>query len=118
MDQIFVEDIKLYAYHGCLEEEAKIGSDYLVNVRVWGDLSIPAVSDDLSDTIDYVLINKIVSDEMAIRAKLLEHVAQRILTQLQNIKGVQKSEVSVAKCNPPINGDVKTVRVILQRESK
>jgi dihydroneopterin aldolase len=39
------------------------------------------LSDDLNDTVDYVLLNKIV-EEMEIRLHLLEHVAQRIITRV------------------------------------
>jgi dihydroneopterin aldolase len=40
------------------------------------------LSDDLNDTVDYVLLNKIVVEEMEIRSHLLEHVAQRIITRI------------------------------------
>ena len=38
-----------------------------------------AQSDELEDAVDYVTLNAIVKEEMSIRSKLLEHVAQRIL---------------------------------------
>ena len=34
MGKIQVNNIKLYANHGCLEEEAKIGSWYRVDIEV------------------------------------------------------------------------------------
>ena len=45
------------------------------------DLRKSAQTDDLVDTVDYVHLNKIVVEEMAIRSKLLEHVAQRIIVR-------------------------------------
>ena len=39
MGIIRVNNIKLYAFHGCLDEEAKIGSEYLVDVMVEADLA-------------------------------------------------------------------------------
>ena len=77
MGVITVSGIKLYAYHGCMKEEAKIGSDYEVDVVLESDLSKAAMTDDLTQTIDYVAVNKIVAEEMAIRSKLLEYVAKR-----------------------------------------
>jgi dihydroneopterin aldolase len=44
------------------------------------------LSDDLNDTVDYVLLNKIVVEEMEIRSHLLEHVAQRIITRFGEIQ--------------------------------
>ena len=81
MGIIQVNNIKLYAYHGCLEEEAKIGSWYRVAVEVKADLKKSAKTDNLKDTVDYVHLNLIVKEEMAIRSKLLEEVAQRILNR-------------------------------------
>ena len=82
MGIIKVENIKLYAFHGCLNEEALIGSDYRIDVTVTADLSKSSQTDDLNDTVDYVLLNKIVKEEMAIRSKLLEEVGQRILDRI------------------------------------
>ena len=38
MGKIYLKNIRLYAYHGCMDEEKKIGSDYLVNMKVGADL--------------------------------------------------------------------------------
>ena len=64
MGKVKVENIKVYAYHGCLKEETRIGSEYLVDVSVKANLSKASKSDDLSDTVDYVHINHIVKKEM------------------------------------------------------
>lgn len=115
MGKVRLQNIKVYAHHGCLPQETIIGSDYLVNVSVSSDLTKAAISDQLKDTVDYVHINKIVKEEMAIPSKLLEHVAQRILDRIfLELPSVQKSKVSVSKINPPINGDVEKVSVTLK----
>lgn len=112
MGKIELKNIKIFSYHGCLDEEGKIGSDYKVDLTVKGDLSHSATTDSLSDTIDYVHLNKIVKDEMAIRAKLLETVADRILNRvLEELQMVQKVKVGVSKINPPIGGNVGMVTV-------
>ena len=116
MGSIKLKNIRVFAYHGCLVEEGKIGSDYRVDLKVKGDLSNSATSDELLDTIDYVHLNKIVKEEMAIRSKLLESVAQRINNRvLQEILMVQKVKVSVSKINPPIGGNVEMVSVTLSK---
>ncbi|TDN88184.1 dihydroneopterin aldolase [Salegentibacter sp. 24] len=113
MGSIKLKNIKVFSYHGCLDEEGKIGSDYRVNLKVKGDLSNSAKTDALADTIDYVHLNKIVKEEMAVRSKLLEHVAERILNRvLDEIILVQKIKVEVSKINPPIGGNVAMVSVI------
>ncbi|APU68106.1 Dihydroneopterin aldolase [Christiangramia flava JLT2011] len=102
----------MFSYHGCLDEEGKIGSEYRVDLKIKGDLSRSAKTDDLSDTIDYVHLNKIVKEEMAIRSKLLETVAERILVRIMDeLLKVQKAKVAVSKINPPIGGNVAMVTV-------
>ncbi|QED39126.1 dihydroneopterin aldolase [Antarcticibacterium arcticum] len=112
MGKIKLKNIKVFSYHGCLVEEGKIGSDYRVDLSVKGDLAHSAKTDALSDTIDYVHLNRIVKEEMAVRAKLLETVAERILNRvLKELIPVQKVKVAVSKINPPIGGDVGMVTV-------
>jgi len=116
--KITVNNIRLYAYHGCLHEESLIGSNYSVSIAVDTDLALSANSDNLKDTVDYVHLNRIVKEEMAIRSQLLEHVAKRILDRIFNeLQTVFKAEVAVAKLNPPIGGDVEAVTITLS-ESK
>ena len=39
MGSIKLKNIRVFSYHGCLEEEGKIGSEYRVDLKVKGDLS-------------------------------------------------------------------------------
>jgi dihydroneopterin aldolase len=117
MGKIQVNNIKLYAYHGCLEEEAKIGSWYKVAIEVEADLSKSSITDELSDTVDYVHLNQVVKEEMAVRSKLLEEVAKRILDRMfLELEMIEKAMVSVAKINPPIGGNDQEVVIILSKE--
>ena len=114
MGTIRVEGIRTYSYHGCLPEEAKIGGEYLVDVIIETDFNEAAKSDELSKTVDYVAVYEIVKVQMAIRSKLIEHVAQRISHELKSsLKNIQKLQVTVTKINPPINGDVGKVSVVV-----
>lgn len=115
MGTILVEGIKLYAYHGCLEEEARIGAHYIVDVTIETDFSKAAVNDTLTDTIDYVKVYEIVKQEMAIRSKLIEHVGKRIIDKLRSEFNVlQAVKVKVTKLNPPMNGNVERVSVLVE----
>jgi len=109
MNKISVEGIKGYAYHGCLDEEARIGQQYVIDVHMDTDFMEAAEEDMLSKTIDYVEVNKIVKEELAVRAKLIENVALRIARRIKKIEKVQQVEVRVCKPAPPINGDVDRV---------
>ena len=119
MGIIKVENIRVFAYHGCLKEEAIIGSDYRVGLEVKANLKDSATTDNLKDTVDYVLLNKIVIEEMAIPSKLLETVAKRILDRIfKESIPVIKATVSVSKLNPPIGGDVEMVTIKMTEKRK
>lgn len=116
MGIIKLQNIRVFTNHGCLEEEAKIGSEYRVDLEIEADLSISSHSDELTDTVDYVHLNAIVKEEMAIRSKLLEHVAQRIIERIfEEIEMVNVIRVEVSKINPPIGGDVEMVTIALEK---
>ena len=116
MGTIKISNIRVYAYHGCLVEEGKIGSDYRVDLTVKANLKPSAKSDHLADTVDYVHLNKIVKEEMAVRTKLLETVAKLILDRiLLEIPLVDKAKIKVSKLNPPIGGNVEMVSIIMEQ---
>jgi dihydroneopterin aldolase len=115
MGTIRLQNIRTFSFHGCLIEESKIGSDYLVNLEVKTDMRKSSVSDDLHDTVDYVLLNQIVVEEMAIRSKLLEHIGHRIIVRIfKEIPAVSRIVVQVSKINPPIGGDVEAVTIEME----
>ncbi|WP_439153389.1 dihydroneopterin aldolase [Winogradskyella sp.] len=119
MGIIKVENIRVFAHHGCLKEETLIGSDYRVDLQVKANLKSSAISDKLEDTVDYVFLNKVVREEMAQPSKLLETVAKRILNRIfKEDKLVNKATVSVSKVNPPIGGDVELVTIKMTEKRK
>ena len=115
MGTIKLQNIRIFAFHGCLEEEGRIGSDYRVDLEIKSDLRKSSVTDELNDTIDYVLLNKFVVEEMAIRSKLLEHVVHRIITRIfRELPSVSRIVLAVSKLNPPIGGDVEAVTIEME----
>lgn len=119
MGTIKVENIRVFANHGCLAEETKIGSDYRVDLTIKADLQPSATSDKLSDTVDYVLLNRIIKEEMQVPTYLLETVAKRILNRIfKEDELVKKATVWVSKLNPPIGGDVEMVTIKMSEKRK
>jgi dihydroneopterin aldolase len=114
MGIIKVTGIRLHGKHGCLEEEGRIGGEYVVDVSIKADFASAEQSDHLRETIDYCDVYNIVKQEMAIRSKLIEHVCRRILDGLKLKFPKAHFEVKITKLRPPINGDVESVSVILE----
>jgi 7,8-dihydroneopterin aldolase/epimerase/oxygenase len=118
MQQINIEGLRFYAYHGCLEEEARIGGNYIVEVQITTDFSRAAETDDLSHTIDYCRVHDICKAEMAVRSNLIEHVCRRIHVSLCSaLPAIRQLRVKVVKLNPPINGHVENVSVVMDDAS-
>lgn len=114
--KIFLEDIKIYAYHGVLPEENIIGTYYILNVELHADLWKSAESDDLNDTISYADINKIIQEEMKIPSKLLEHVAGRIIRKIsEQFTQISYVKIKITKTNPPMKGELKGASVELEK---
>ncbi|TNJ47078.1 dihydroneopterin aldolase [Tamlana fucoidanivorans] len=119
MGIIKLENIRVFAYHGCLKEETKIGSDYRVDLEVKADLQTSANTDKLDDTVDYVFLNRVIKEEMSKPSYLLETVAKRILNKIfEDNKLIKRATVSVSKINPPIGGDVENVTIKMTQKRK
>ena len=117
MGIIRVGPIRVYAYHGCLAEEAKIGGHYNINIQIETDFSEAEKKDKLSATVDYCDVHRIVVREMKIRSKLIEHAAARIADALKKeIPQIDYLEVELIKIAPPMNGDVAEVSVMVNRD--
>ncbi len=107
MGLIEVNGIRLQAFHGCLDEEGRIGGNYRVDVSADGDFTRAESTDKLHDTVDYGRVAAIVRAEMAIRGKLIEHVCHRILAALKSEwPKVDRWKVRLVKERPPIQGNV------------
>ena len=75
---IRLQDMRFYAYHGVMEQERRVGGEYLVSLQVETDLSRAALSDAVADTVNYAELYEVVRRVMAEPSQLLEHVAGRI----------------------------------------
>ncbi|WP_294297937.1 dihydroneopterin aldolase [uncultured Chryseobacterium sp.] len=119
MSKIYLEDIKIYAYHGVLPEENIIGTYYILNTELHTDLWKAAESDDLNDTISYADINDIIHDEMKTKSKLLEHVAGRIIAALhKKFPQIDYIKLKITKTAPPMKGEMRGASIELEQSFK
>ena len=74
-------------------------------------------SDQLAETVNYEILYRVVAEEMQAPARLLEHLAHRIIDRILHQFGhVRWVEVSVSKFNPPVGGICQRARVTLKRK--
>ena len=106
-DRIILAGMQFYGFHGANPEERALGQPYLVDLSVEVDLSRPAVSDQLEDTVNYAHLYRTVRDVVEGDSRnLLESTAQRIADRVLSEFPVKAVQVRVKKPKPPIRGSV------------
>ncbi|AZA56376.1 dihydroneopterin aldolase [Chryseobacterium shandongense] len=119
MSKIYLEDVKIYAYHGVLPEENIIGTYYILNAEIHIDLWKASESDDLNDTISYADVNEIIHNEMKIKSNLLEHVAGRIISKIhEKFPEISYIRLKITKTSPPMKGEMKGASIELEKSFK
>lgn len=112
MGIITIDDMEFYAFHGCFEEEQKIGTRFRVNLRMEVDTKKAQLSDNIYDTVNYLEVYQVVKREMMKPSHLLEHVADRIGRAVkQEFPDVKNAIIRVSKLNPPLGGQMAAVSV-------
>ena len=103
---IFVKKLRIYAYHGVMPQERRVGGEFSVSLRVAVDMKKASLSDQVEDTVSYADLKVVVVEEMAKPSSLLEHVAGRIARRVcSEFPSVGEVEVEIVKLNPPMGAD-------------
>ena len=114
MVKIHLSDMCFYAYHGCFEEEKRVGTHFSVDCTLEIDCNEAAKHDDLTQTVNYQDVYLLIANEMKQPSSILEHIAYRIINQLHNqFPKVAKASVSIHKLNPSLGGKIGSVSVEL-----
>ncbi len=116
MGKVSLEGLEFHAYHGYYPHERSSGNKFEVDIYVETSFSPSAFQDDLSGTVDYEQLYKVVKEEMDKPSKLLETVCHAIAER--TLKTFEKSvsvEVKLSKFNPPIGGVCKKSSVSIFR---
>ena len=118
-DTIRVIGLKFAAKHGVLPEEKNLFQPFEVDVEIERDLSVPAESDRLDDTINYSCIvskvNEVVNGE---HCCLIERLAGLIIEKMSVLVDEGELIVRVRKPRAPIGIPFDNIEVELQRTIK
>jgi 7,8-dihydroneopterin aldolase/epimerase/oxygenase len=114
--RIALEGLEFHAFHGVYPHERESGNWFEVDVAVDTDFSQAAQTDELSGTVDYELIYRVVKEEMDKPSKLLETVGENIVDEiLKRFAKVTNVEMKISKINPPIGGKAKRATVFISK---
>ncbi len=115
---ISLKNVRFHARHGVMPQERIVGADFTVNLTVEVDLSKPASTDNVDDTVNYATLYNILSEEMNIASQLLEHVAERAAKRIMaTFEQVKTVDIEITKCNPPMQADCDgaAVKMVFER---
>ena len=111
-----IEDIKLWARVGVLDEERELGQLFILDIFLWADFENCTVNDDIKKTIDYSKLVQILKDQSKkIYCLTIEKYSKEILEIVDEEFKPSKIKIILTKCNPPIkgfNGKVSIVRIL------
>ncbi len=117
-DFIKIQNLKIYAYHGVLEEEKKTGQEFFVNLKLYMSLRKPGVSDALEDAVNYdevcTLVTEVFTKEVY---DLIEKTAEKTVEALLNqFPALEAVEMELRKPSAPITFAPEDVSVNIYRE--
>ena len=116
VDRIILAGIDVYAYGGVSEAERTIGQRYRIDLEIEIDLSVPARTDRVEDTVSYADVHAAVVATMRERRfHLIESAAGRIADRVLQEFPVGSVSVRLAKLLPPIDGVVASAAVEITR---
>ena len=100
MDKIIIENLTVFAYHGVLEEEKKLGQKFLVCVEMEADLHMAGTTDNLENTINYAEVCSLITKySVKNPCRLIEAAAEQ-LAQLLLLEYDMVSSVTVTIKKP------------------
>ncbi|MDR2981398.1 MAG: dihydroneopterin aldolase [Puniceicoccales bacterium] len=118
MDKIRIKGIKIYGHHGALPEEKRLGQPFKVSLELELDTLPAAKTDDLTKTVNYAEVIRVVEEELkGPPAHLIETIAQRIAEKiLANFSIIEGVTVELLKPFAPVAADFEGISVVIHRQ--
>jgi 7,8-dihydroneopterin aldolase/epimerase/oxygenase len=122
-DEILLEGMRFYAFHGVNPEEQALGQRFTVDVALAVDLRPAGQSDDLANTVSYSAVYKVVrgiveGEPRQLIEAVAEDIAAAILTEFPRVARIT---VAVRKPEVPMKGsmlDAAGVRITRSRSGR
>lgn len=107
-DEVFLDAVQFYAYHGVNPEERTQGQRFIIDVRLLTDLQRAGTNDDLGSTINYSSVYKRVKTIVEGPPRdLIEAVAEEIaIALLAEFAAAMSVTVTVRKPQVALKGAI------------
>jgi dihydroneopterin aldolase len=105
-----VEGLRVYAHHGVLPIERKVGNMFEVSVSLYYDALPAMMNDNIETALNYANVVAEIVRVMASPEQLLEHVAYNIVNHLNShFHVITHGELCIKKLKPPISEHMSAV---------
>ncbi len=103
-DRIILKDLGFYGYHGLMSEESTLGQRFFIDLTCGVDLSEPAQTDHIGETVHYGEVYEVVKRAFeARRFRLIEALGQSIVDALfEAFPDISWVKIRVRKPEAPI----------------
>lgn len=117
MDQIRIDNLEIYAYHGVYKEETEKGQHFFVNAVLYTETFLAGLKDDLELSTNYGEVCNFINDFMKENTfHLIEAVAEHLARELLlNYPYVKKLDLEIRKPEAPIELPFESVSVKITR---
>ncbi len=116
MDTISIRDLRVETHVGVTKAERARTQTIVISVEIEANLSEAGKSDNIADTVDYDTVATSVADLIrSSETSLLEHLAHKVGELVLTYDRVEGVTVEISKERPPIDEDVGTVIVSVER---
>lgn len=116
-DEIRIDNLEVFAYHGVCPEEKVNGQPFYVNAVLYTDIRPAGLEDDLSLSTNYGEICHFINNWMKENVyDLIETVAESVAEQLLlNFSSIQALELEIRKPKAPVGLPFESVSVRIKR---
>lgn len=117
MDEIRIENLKIYAYHGVYAEENERGQDFYVNAVLYTETKRAGNEDALALSTDYGEVCHFINDFLKIHTfQLIETMAEKTAEQvLLHFPLIKELDLEIRKPQAPIALPFESVSVKIHR---
>lgn len=117
LDEIRIQNLKIFANHGVYPEEQENGQDFYVNAVLYTDTSVAGVTDDLENSTNYGevchFMNRFVTGHTF---QLIETVAEQLARELLvQFPRIQALDLEIRKPEAPVGLPFESVSVKIHR---
>lgn len=118
MDQIRIENLEVYAYHGLTRQEKEQGQVFYISAVLYLDLRLAGMTDQLEYAIDYGEVCSFIAGFMRSRTyRLIETVAERLAEELLlAFANVKEIELEIRKQSAPVALPFESISARIRRK--